>query len=160
MRYQFPSAMLRVQPVIKAGGNMRYAIIFSALLSVFAVQAGELKLELEGKGMAGNQIRVAVYSAKAPEQFPSNDKFYRGVVNEATGDKLTVVIPDLSPGKYAVAAYVDNNKNGMQDKNFLGIPKEIYGFSNNVRGMFGPPDFAAAAFDIGENAVTKPIHIH
>jgi uncharacterized protein (DUF2141 family) len=139
---------------------MKYALLFSVLFSAFAVQAGELKLELEGKGMADNQIRVAVYSASAPEQFPSDDKFYRGVVNEASGDRLTVVIADLPAGKYAVAVYVDNNRNGRQDKNFLGIPKEIYGFSNDVRGLFGPPDFAAAAFEIGENAVTKSIHLH
>ncbi|MBI5889642.1 MAG: DUF2141 domain-containing protein [Nitrosomonadales bacterium] len=139
---------------------MRYALFVSALLSAFAVQAAELTLELEGKGMAGNQIRVAVYSANAPEQFPSDEKFYRGVVNEATGDKLTVVITDLPPGKYAVAVYVDNNKNGRQDKNFLGVPKENYGFTNDARGMFGPPDFTEAAFDIGENAATKSIHLH
>lgn len=139
---------------------MRYALFISALLSAVAAQAGELKLELEGKGMAGKQIRVAVYSAKAPEQFPSDDKFYRGLVSEAAGDRLSVIIADLPPGKYAVAVYVDDNRNGKQDKNFLGVPKEIYGFSNDARGMFGPPDFAAAAFDIGENAVTKPIHLH
>lgn len=139
---------------------MRYTLLLLAQLSVFTAHAGELKLELDGKGMTGNQIRVAVYSAKAPEQFPSDDKFFRGVVSEATDDKLTVVIADLPPGKYAVAAYVDNNKNGKQDKNFLGVPKEIYGFSNDARGMFGPPDFAAAEFDIGENAVSKSIHIH
>jgi uncharacterized protein (DUF2141 family) len=110
--------------------------------------------------MAGNQIRAAVYSAKAPEQFPSDDKFYRGIVNEATSDRLTVLVPDLPSGKYAVAAYVDNNRNGKQDKNVLGVPKEIYGFSNDARGMFGPPDFSEAAFDIGENAVTKSIHLH
>jgi uncharacterized protein (DUF2141 family) len=152
--------MYKVHPVIKAGGNMKYAMCFAVLFLAFAVQAGELKLELEGKGMAGNQIRVAVYSANALEQFPSNDKFFRGVVSEATSDQLTLFIPDLPPGKYAVAAYVDNNKNGRQDKNFLGMPKEIYGFSNDARGMFGPPDFAAAAFEIGENAVIKSIHLH
>ncbi|MDO8988698.1 MAG: DUF2141 domain-containing protein [Sideroxyarcus sp.] len=139
---------------------MRYPLFIAALLLPFAAQAGELKLELEGKGMAGNQIRVAVYSAKAPEQFPSDDKFFRGIVNEATGDRLTVLIPDLPSGKYAVAVYVDHNKNGKQDKNLLGVPKEIYGFSNNARGMFGPPDFAEAAFDIGENAATKSIQLH
>jgi uncharacterized protein (DUF2141 family) len=152
--------MFRVRPVIKAGGYMKYALLFSVLFSAIAVQSAELKLELEGKGMADSQIRVAVYSASAPEQFPSDDKFYRGVVSEATSDKLTVLIADLPPGKYAVAAYVDKNRTGRQAKNFLGVPKEIYGFSNNARGMFGPPDFTAAAFEIGENAVTKSIHLH
>ena len=118
------------------------------------------KLELQGAGVSGNPIRVAVYSAKAPEQFPSDEKFFRGVVSEATSDHMTVMVPDLPPGKYAVAAYVDNNRNGKQDKNFLGMPKEIYGFSNDVRGKFGPPDFTAAVFEIGENTITKSIHLH
>lgn len=139
---------------------MKRLMIIAASLLAAGAQAGELKLELEGKGMAGNQIRVAIYSANAPEQFPSDEKYYRGVVYEAASDRLTVLIPDLPSGKYAVAAYVDNNRNGKQDKNFLGVPKEMYGFSNNVRGTFGPPDFAAAAFEIGENAVTKSIHLH
>jgi uncharacterized protein (DUF2141 family) len=139
---------------------MKRLMLTAALLLATGAQAGELKLELEGKGMAGNQIRVAVYSAKAPEQFPSDEKYYRGVVYEATSDRLTVLIADLPAGKYAVAAYVDNNRNGRQDKNFLGVPKEIYGISNDARGMFGPPDFSEAAFEIGENAVTKSIHLH
>ena len=59
---------------------MKRLMMTAALLLATGAQAGELKLELEGKGMAGNQIRVAVYSANAPEQFPSDEKFYRGVV--------------------------------------------------------------------------------
>jgi uncharacterized protein (DUF2141 family) len=136
-------------------------LILAAALSLTAnAQAGELKLELYGDGMKGNLIRVAVYSANAPQQFPSDTELYRGMVSEATADRLIVTIPDLPPGKYAVAAYVDNNRNGRQDKNFLGVPKEDYGFSNNVRGRFGPPDFAEAAFDIGDNTVSKTIRLH
>jgi uncharacterized protein (DUF2141 family) len=139
---------------------MKRCMPIAALLVATGAQAGELKLELSGKGLAGNQIRVAVYSANAPEQFPSDDKFYRGVVSEATADHVTVTVSDLPPGKYAVAAYVDSNKNGRQDKNFLGVPKEIYGFSNDARGVFGPPDFSAAEFEVGENVVTKSIQLH
>jgi uncharacterized protein (DUF2141 family) len=135
-------------------------LLNAALLAATGAHAGELTLELRGVGMAGNQIRVAVYSAAKPEQFPSDEQFYKGVVSEAAGEVLTVTVPDLPPGKYAVAAYVDSNKNGMQDKNFLGVPKEIYGFSNDARAMFGPPDFAEAAFDIGDNPAFKSIQLH
>jgi uncharacterized protein (DUF2141 family) len=74
------------------------------------------------------------------------------------------LLPSWTPPVYSGlrqwAAYVDNNKNGRQDKNFPSVPKEIYGFSNDARGMFGLPDFAEAAFVIGENAVSKPIQLH
>lgn len=139
---------------------MKSWMMAGLLAMVPSVLAGELKLDLNGKHMAGNPVRVAVYSALKPEQFPSDEYFYRGIVVEAQSDRLPVSVPDLPPGRYAVAAYVDANRNGRQDKNFLGVPKEEYGFSNNVRGRFGPPAFADAAFDIGDNAVSKSIQLH
>jgi uncharacterized protein (DUF2141 family) len=36
------------------------------------------------------------------------------------------------------------------DKNFLGIPKEQYGFSNNVMGRMSAPTFDQAKFTITE----------
>ncbi len=45
----------------------------------------------------------------------------------------------LPPGRYAVSAFHDANSNKKLDKNLLGMPTEKYGFSNNVRGTFGPP---------------------
>lgn len=139
---------------------MKRLMLAAVLVTAAGAQAGELKLELYGQGLAGKHIRVAVYSAKASEQFPSDEKFYRGVVSEAASEWLVVTVPDLPPGKYAVAAYVDTNNNGKLDKNFLGVPKEIYGFSNDARGMFGPPDFSAAVFKVGDTAITKSIQLH
>jgi uncharacterized protein (DUF2141 family) len=34
------------------------------------------------------------------------------------------------------------------DKNFLGIPKEQYGFSNNVMGKMAAPSFEMAKFSV------------
>jgi len=48
--------------------------------------------------------------------------------------------------KIAIALYHDANDNLKLDKNFLGIPVEKYGFSNDTRSMFGPPSFESAAF--------------
>lgn len=132
----------------------------AALLLAGGAQAGELKLAFYGQGLAGSRIRVAVYSAAAAEQFPSEEKFYRGLTVEATGEPANATVPDLPPGTYAVAAYVDSNRNGRKDKNFLGMPSEAYGFSNDARGMFGPPAFAAAAFEVGEAPAAQSIHLH
>lgn len=49
---------------------------------------------------------------------------------------------------FAVAAFHDENGNGVLDRNRLGIPTERYGFSNNARGSFGPPSFESAAVRI------------
>ncbi len=47
----------------------------------------------------------------------------------------------LPEGKYAVRLFHDENVNDELDTNFIGIPKEGYGFSNDAHGRFGPYDF-------------------
>lgn len=54
----------------------------------------------------------------------------------------------IDNGRYAVACYHDENKNGELDKSFVGIPTEEYGFSNDARGSFGPPDLADQLFNV------------
>ena len=49
-------------------------------------------------------------------------------------------------GEYAISLFVDSNGNKRIDKNFLGIPKEQYGFSNNVMGRMSAPTFEQAKF--------------
>ncbi len=53
---------------------------------------------------------------------------------------------DIPPGTYALAVFHDENMNGTLDTNWLGIPTEGYGFSNDVKASLGPPSFAAASF--------------
>jgi uncharacterized protein (DUF2141 family) len=53
---------------------------------------------------------------------------------------------DIPPGTYALAVFHDENMNGTLDTNRLGIPTEGYGFSNDVKGVFGAPAFSAASF--------------
>ncbi len=58
-------------------------------------------------------------------------------------------IDDVPTGDIAVLVYVDENENGLIDKNFIGIPKEAIGISNNYRPK-GPPAFERARFTILE----------
>lgn len=55
-------------------------------------------------------------------------------------------IKHLPEGKYALSAFLDENDDGELSTNFFGVPDEPFGFSNNARGSFGPPDFEQAAF--------------
>ena len=69
-------------------------------------------------------------------------------------------IDDMPSGDVAVLVYVDENENGLIDKNFIGIPKEPLGFSNNYRPK-GPPVFGRAKFSVGEaKSTTIDIEIY
>jgi len=45
--------------------------------------------------------------------------------------------PGVAAGTYAVSAFHDENSNGKLDRNFMGIPREGVGASNNAKGHLG-----------------------
>ncbi|MDX5405309.1 MAG: DUF2141 domain-containing protein, partial [Bacteroidota bacterium] len=59
-----------------------------------------------------------------------------------------VVFEELKEGTYTNRAYWDENSNGKLDKGFFGEPTEKYGFSNDARGTFGPPDLQDQRFKV------------
>ena len=66
-------------------------------------------------------------------------------------DRLARVTFEGVPfGTYALKVFHDENDNGKLDTNFVGMPKEAFGFSNDAMGRFGPPDFDAASFELGQ----------
>jgi uncharacterized protein (DUF2141 family) len=56
--------------------------------------------------------------------------------------------------------YQDENANGQLDRNFIGIPKENYGFSRDAAGKFGPPGFDDAAIDVGDEVTVAKVKLH
>ncbi|MEQ9402446.1 MAG: DUF2141 domain-containing protein [Cyclobacteriaceae bacterium] len=64
---------------------------------------------------------------------------------------VTATFPNLPQGEYAIVIIQDLNGNKNLDTNFIGLPKEPYGFSNNPSTTFGPPSFQGAKFSITEN---------
>ncbi len=67
------------------------------------------------------------------------------VVNAATGE-VTLTFDHLSIGEYAITIMHDENNNNKLDSNFIGIPKEGTGFSNDASALFGPPSWGKAKF--------------
>jgi len=137
------------------------SILLLALFSLNSV-AQTISLEISGITNAG-VLHLAIYNNK--EVFESDrgdnagpkDGIVAGLIQEVQVGVFTSQV-DLPSGQYAIALYVDVNGNKRIDSNFLGIPKEQYGFSNNVMGAFGPPKFEKASFDHGESSTVK-IHL-
>lgn len=48
---------------------------------------------------------------------------------------------DIEPGTYAITLLDDENANGKIDKNFIGIPKEGFGFANFYMSALSKPSF-------------------
>jgi len=54
----------------------------------------------------------------------------------------------VPPGRYAAVVIHDENSNMKLDRNFFGIPKEGFGFSNNPRVRFSAPSFQSATVPV------------
>jgi uncharacterized protein (DUF2141 family) len=57
----------------------------------------------------------------------------------------------ISPGKYAIQFFHDENENKKMDFNLIGIPKEKFGSSNNVKPILGPPKFEKMLINLNQN---------
>ena len=74
---------------------------------------------------------------------------------EANKDNLTFTFVNVKPGTYAISAYHDENSDGKLNTNFLGIPKEGIGVSNNKMRAMGSPVFDDAKFTCDANTEKK-----
>lgn len=97
-------------------------------------------------GAEGNQGQVVLALFSSPENFLNEPVFEHKLAIDATG--AAVFELDLESGVYAISVVYDANMDGVLNTGFLGIPKELVGFSNNARGVFGPPPFERASFQL------------
>lgn len=74
----------------------------------------------------------------------------------------TVTFCVLAPkvGAYAASVYHDENGNKKFDRNWIGIPAEGAGFSNNPALLFGPPSHAQAVFQVSSGRARVEIQMN
>jgi uncharacterized protein (DUF2141 family) len=95
-----------------------------------------------GKGVAGGTVFA---SPEGWPEDPTKSVVQGGFPIQGNEAKEEFQIP---PGRYAIAVMHDENENHKLDKNFLGIPKEGFGFANNPRIGMSAPSFDAAAHQV------------
>jgi uncharacterized protein (DUF2141 family) len=120
------------------------------LFGLSSAAAGTLEVAVDNVRNDAGTLLIAV--CDAPSFLTAECPYYGRV--PAGAQPAELVFDDVALGRYAVQVIHDENANDAFDRNVLGLPKEGYGFSNNPRSPFGPPDFEAAAISI-ENTGTR-----
>jgi len=133
---------------LSASGLLLAAINSLSLLLVMSQQANaaDLTVNISEVSQGKGHVMVGLYSGT--EAFSTGKASYGSRV-KASNEQEQVVFKDLPAGDYAVKIYQDENSNQKLDFNFMGIPKEGYGYSNNV-GRFGRPAYQEAKFTVEE----------
>lgn len=125
-----------------------FSIFFSALVMVAAfVPDVEEGITITTTSLRSNKGHVLVSLFKDGEGFPATAaKTFRKEKVNISNKKAVITFSSLPAGNYAVAILHDENDDMKMNTSFPGIPKEGYGFSNNVMGLLGPPSFNKASF--------------
>ena len=108
-------------------------------------QTNQVKLNIATLNTDKGHVLVALFNNS--NGFPEDaTKAYKTAKIKSAKGTRTILINDIPPGQYAVAVFHDSNDDGKMNKNMLGIPKEGYGVSNNVKNLMSAPTFKEAKF--------------
>ena len=135
--------------------NIKFLIFFLAIIDI---SADELTINISGQTKAGI-LNLGIYNnAAAYDQSVQGEErsergLFSGIDSYIDLRESHEFVINLPEGTYAIALFIDANENLKIDKNFLGIPKEQFGFSNNVMGTLSGPSFEQAKFQVKGKAV-------
>jgi len=138
-------------------------IIFISEIQFAQTSTGTIlfgKLEVKITGFENNEgdCRFAIDNSK--EVYEREDTVWIGKILPIDSNQVIVVIDSIPYGEYAVKVFHDENKNGELDTDFLGIPDEDYGYSNDASGFFGPPSWEKAKFYFDKPEMKIAININ
>lgn len=127
-------------------------------LSASANSSSTLTIDVDGLRNRKGQVCLSVFATSVG--FPS--KTANAVQSQCikiTDAPFKVTLRQLQPGSYAIAVLHDENNDRQANSNFLGIPKEGFGFSRNPAIRFGPPKFASSAVTLMGSSTNIKIHL-
>lgn len=123
-----------------------FALIAAACLLPAVCAAAEVVVRISGLTEPLGQVDCALFAG--PKGFPMDNAAARTQSHAADAKGVTCRYSDVAEGTYAVSIGHDRNGNKRVDTNFLGMPKEQWGVSNNVRPSLRAPRFNEAMFKV------------
>lgn len=114
--------------------------------------AADLTVKVTGIKKSVGDVLFALFDSA--ESFDAGVPSHGSLVAAMPGT-MQFTFTDLPEGKYAIKIFQDKNSNRVLDTGFFGIPKEPYGFSNNVRPKGRGATFEESAFTAVEGDVIE-----
>jgi uncharacterized protein (DUF2141 family) len=134
------------------------AVILNACgLQAMAEGSGRITVHVSTFRTVRGSLMCRLYSRG--DGFPGKPPYDAQEAVAVTGTTGTCVFGGVVPGTYAVAVFHDENGNGKLDTNFLGIPREGVGVSNNKLRTLGPPTWEDSKFGLA-GSLTLDVVLH
>jgi uncharacterized protein (DUF2141 family) len=123
--------------------------------SVLALQAqNTIEISMINFRTDDGTVKIGLYNEEA--EFLNIE--YKTATSDISEKRASTTFTDIPDGVYAISCYHDENGNEEFDMYLGMIPKEPYACSNDAKGMFGPPKWEVAKFEV-VNGETKELII-
>lgn len=130
----------------------KYGLISLIFAAPCAAQAADIVVKATGISPAKGNVIFTLFDETGYLKDP-----IQVIHVDVQNGEPEAIFENIAPGTYALGVIHDKNRNKKMDTNFLGIPKERGGFSNNAPIVFGPAKFKAAAFVLDSEPVLQTI---
>ncbi|MEQ8472154.1 MAG: DUF2141 domain-containing protein [Marinoscillum sp.] len=129
---------------------MKSIILFMCILMAQGVMAQDsVTFKLTIKNVRNQQGSVRASLFQGEENYLKKSTISKDTTAYSQGE-VVITFRAVPDGEYAISIYHDANDNGEMDANFMGIPTESYGFSNNAPSRFGPAKYHEAKINISK----------
>lgn len=130
-------------------------VLFSICLTIlfcnaYAQKTYDLTISIPNLKNTKGEVHLSVYSSKNKAAFTKIGQEFRVLDFKSAGAKSKYVVKDLPEGEYAIAIYHDENGDKKCNTNFIGIPKEGYGFTRIVK-LRSQPKFDDSMIVLNKN---------
>ena len=123
---------------------MRQYIVFCSLGIAMQSQAEVLELTINNVATDKGQVYLQVFNSD--DTWMTDNFVLRAAFPAAELQKSQTVKLELEYGEYGISVFHDVDDDGELDTNWIGIPKEPVGMSNDAKGSMGPAKYQDAKF--------------
>ena len=124
-------------------------LLFGMISTLFPINNPELTIKISNIDKIKGEIKVGVFDTDT--NFLKEGHAIKNYSIKVKNNTATLTITDLPKGEYAITMYHDQNSDNECNRNFIGIPKEPYAFSNNVKPKVSAPKYKDCKFTFSDD---------
>lgn len=124
-------------------------LLFGIIAAFFPSNNPKLTIKISNIEKIKGEIKVGVFNSGT--NFLKEGHAIKNYSINVEKSTAILTITDLPKGEYAITMYHDQNSDNECNRNFIGIPKEPYAFSNNIKPKMSAPKYSDCKFELAEN---------
>ena len=137
---------------------MKNQLALCFLLFTSALHAAELELTIKNVASDKGQVFLQVFNSEST--WMTEDAVFRKIIPAAQLQKNATVVLPLDYGEYGISVFHDVDGNNELNTNWIGIPNEPVGMSNDAKGKMGPAKYKDAKFLFNEKSSTHTLTLY